>query len=193
MRGKDFNTGLRGTLFEAKHYARMGPALWLYGWLVLRQTREDGPIGWVLGGKPISYREIEEETGFERKTLERWVKTLRHEGYIETSAAPAGIVIRITKAKKFQRSVAAAESSCSSSGFKRAARAGHAPRLNFEDGRLKNEEGRPQFRGGGGSQVADSKPDPSGIGSGSLVREVKDKSCGSGEEKNWCEPADLST
>jgi hypothetical protein len=101
MRGKDFNTGLRGVLFEAQHYQRMGAAVWLYGWLVLRQTHQSGSVGWVLGGSPISYREIEEETGFNRRTLERWMNMLRRHGYIETETAPAGIVVRITKAKKF--------------------------------------------------------------------------------------------
>jgi hypothetical protein len=101
MRGKDFNTGLRGVLFEAQHYERMGAAVWLYGWLVLRQTHQSGSVGWVLGGAPISYREIEDETGFNRRTLERWMTTLRRSGYIETEAAPAGVVVRITKAKKF--------------------------------------------------------------------------------------------
>ncbi len=101
MRAKDFNAGLRGVLFEAKHYAQMGSAVWLYGWLVLRQTRQVGATGLVLGGRPVSYREIESETGFPRKTLERWMRVLRRAGYVETRAVPAGIVIRITKAKKF--------------------------------------------------------------------------------------------
>jgi hypothetical protein len=103
LREKDFNTGLRGVLFEEKHYARMGAALWLYGWLVLRQTHQQGTEGWVLGGAPVSYREIEEETGFNRRTLERWMRTLRQHGYIETDAAPSGVRIRITKAKKFKK------------------------------------------------------------------------------------------
>ena len=101
MRGKDFNAGLRGVLFEARHYDRMGAALWLYGWLVLRQTHQSGSLGWVLGGSPISYREIEQETGFNRRTLERWMNMLRRHAYIETEAAPAGVIVRITKAKKF--------------------------------------------------------------------------------------------
>lgn len=101
MRGKDFNAGLRGVLFEARHHERMGSAIWLYGWLVLRQTHQQGTTGWVLGGAPVSYREIEEETGFNCRTLERWMRTLREYGYIETEAAPAGVIVRITKAKKF--------------------------------------------------------------------------------------------
>jgi hypothetical protein len=101
MRGKDFNAGLRGVLFEARHHRRMGAAVWLFGWLVLRQTHQQGDLGWVLGGAPISYREIEEETGFNCRTLERWMRTLRRHGYVETDAAPAGVIVRITKAKKF--------------------------------------------------------------------------------------------
>jgi hypothetical protein len=101
MREKNFSTGLRGVLFEAQHYARMGSALWLYGWLVLRQTHQTGSVGWVLGGAPVRYREIEEETGFNCRTLERWLRTLRRGGYIETTAAQEGVRIRITKAKKF--------------------------------------------------------------------------------------------
>ncbi len=101
MRGKDYNAGLRGVLFEARHYERMGAAVWLYGWLVLRQTHQQADVGWVLGGAPISYREIEEETGFNVRTLERWMHTLRREGYIQTEAAPAGVTVRIMKAKKF--------------------------------------------------------------------------------------------
>ena len=61
MRGKDFNTGLRGVLFEARHYERMGAAVWLYGWLVCGQTHQHGDFGCVLGGSPVSYREIEED------------------------------------------------------------------------------------------------------------------------------------
>ncbi|MGD0403386.1 MAG: hypothetical protein ABSB66_09320 [Candidatus Acidiferrales bacterium] len=105
MREKDFSTGLRGVLFEARHYERMGSAIWLYAWLVLRQTHQTGSVGWVLGGAPVRYSEIEEETGFNRRTLERWLSLLRREGYIETTVAQEGIRIRITKAKKFPQGV----------------------------------------------------------------------------------------
>ncbi len=103
MRGKDFSTGLRGVLFEKQHHQRMGAAIWLYGWLVLRQTNQREGVGWVLGGKPITYREIEEETGFNCRTLERWMRDLRRAGYIQTDAVPAGLVVRIMKAKKFPK------------------------------------------------------------------------------------------
>jgi hypothetical protein len=100
LRENNYNTGLRGVLFDAEHYARMGAAVWLYGWLILRQTHQTGTIGWVLGGAPIHYREIEEETGFNRRTLERWMKMLRRQKYIETVVVDSGITVRILKAKK---------------------------------------------------------------------------------------------
>jgi hypothetical protein len=100
LRENNYNTGLGGVLFDAEHYARMGPAVWLYGWLILRQTHQTGAIGWVLGGAPIHYREIEEETGFNRRTLERWMKVLRRQKYIETAVTDSGITVKILKAKK---------------------------------------------------------------------------------------------
>jgi len=109
LRENNYNTGLRGVLFDAEHYARMGAAVWLYGWLVLRQTHQTGTIGWVLGGAPIHYREIQEETGFNRRTLERWMKDLRREKYIETTVVDSGITIRILKAKKHLHRSAAAK------------------------------------------------------------------------------------
>lgn len=103
MRGRDFNTGLRGGLFDSRHYERMGSSVWLYAWLVLRQTHQTGSTGWVLGGAPFSYKEIEEETGFNVRTLERWMRTLRRQGYVETESVPGGVIVRITKAKKHSR------------------------------------------------------------------------------------------
>src|SRR5271168_1120326 len=131
MREKNYSTGLRGVLFEAQHYSRMGAAVWLYGWLVLRQTHQSGSLGWVLGGKPVSYREIEEETGFNPRTLERWMRTLRDRGYVETEAVGGGVVIRITKAKKFQQFPQGARKAAE--GVRKSA--GGAPQICVADGR----------------------------------------------------------
>ncbi|HEY0704431.1 MAG TPA: hypothetical protein VGD60_16785 [Candidatus Acidoferrales bacterium] len=113
MREKNYNTGLRGVLFEARHYARMGSAIWLYGWLILRQTHQTGSVGWVLGGAPIHYREIEEETGFNPRTLERWMKSLREQKYIETAVVDGGITVKILKAKKHLRPTSSVASAAS--------------------------------------------------------------------------------
>jgi hypothetical protein len=155
MRGKDFSTGLRGGLFEQQHCARMGTAIWLYGWLVLRQTNQKADIGWVLGGKPISYREIEEETGFNRRTLERWMRDLRRAGYIQTSVVPAGVVVRITKAKKFPQ---------------------HAEGVRGPAGGVRRlAEGRPQSCVAGASETFVQQQFTDGIGSGFKEREIENQ------------------
>lgn len=173
MRQANFNTGLRGGLFDAKHYARMGPAIWLYGWLVLRQTRERDGIGLVLGGHPVSYREIESETGFCRKTLERWMQTLRRAGYIETVAAPAGVVVRITKAKKFFKAANAKDFHSPvenyfphSSNLRRESR-------NFESHAPQDCGELPQNRGGSRTHPADFRADAHRICSGEITGETK--------------------
>jgi len=154
MRGKDFNTGLRGVLFDAIHYERMGAALWLYGWLVLRQTRQQGSLGWVLGGAPVSYREIEEETGFNSRTLERWMQILRRGGYVKTVPAPGGVIICITKAKKFPQSARK---------FAEAARKGaeEAPRNRVGDDRYpsSNQSVAARIRSSSVDGLEDSNPD----------------------------------
>lgn len=148
MREKNFHCGLRGVLFEARHYARMGSAVWLYGWLVLRQTHQTGEVGWVLGGAPVSYREIEEETGFNRRTLERWMCALRREGYIETEPTPGGVVVRITKAKKYAQ-----------------------PGRAFAEGGRKYAWGRPRNRGADAGEDVQNAKDAGGISSELVGRE----------------------
>lgn len=179
MRGKNYNAGLRGVLFEARHYARMGQAVWLYGWLVLRETRERGGIGFVLGGRPVSYREIEEETGFARKSLERWMRVLRRGGYIETTTAPAGIIVRIQKAKKFVRQVP----NRASQSFQHAPEASvdnlwnsqgdASPLLGFADPPLRPEASSPQNCGAVRGKEAESNHLPQGISSGAIERQIE--------------------
>jgi hypothetical protein len=155
MREKNYSTGLRGVLFEAGHYRRMGAAVWLYGWLVLRQTHQSGAVGWVLGGAPVTYREIEEETGFPSRTLEGWMRTLRREGYIQTEAVPGGMVIRITKAKKFVSGPRA-----SAEGVRRVA--GGGTRSGVGNGR-QVQYNQQDAEGISSSSVGVSKPQPADI------------------------------
>jgi hypothetical protein len=153
MREKDYNTGLRGVLFEAQHHARMGSAIWLYGWLVLRQTHQTGTTGWVLGGAPITYREIEEETGFNRRTLERWMSVLRRNDYISTESAPGGVIVRILKAKKHLRSAISTH-----------------PVRKVAEGVRKDAGQGPQNCGATGRDVVANQMFAGGIGSSSVVR-----------------------
>lgn len=103
MRQKDFITGLRRVLLEARHDARTGSVVWWCGLLVLRPRHQSGGLGYVLGGSPLAYREIEEETGFNWRTLKGWILTLRSEGYIETQQDRGGVAVFIRKAKKHRK------------------------------------------------------------------------------------------
>lgn len=102
MRGKHLNSGIRGGLWEDEHFQRMGPSVWLFGWLVHRQTRERDGIGLVLGGSALTYEIISQDTGIAPRTLKRWMARLVRTGYVSvTHTAHKRMVIRISKAKKF--------------------------------------------------------------------------------------------
>lgn len=102
MRGKHLNSGIRGGLWEEQHFQGMGPAVWLFGWLIHRQTRERDGVGLVLAGSPLTYRIISQDTGIAERTLKRWMARLARAGYVQvTHAAHKRMIIRIAKAKKF--------------------------------------------------------------------------------------------
>jgi hypothetical protein len=97
-----YKTGLITGLFDYKHAEKMDMAIYLFGWLVSRQTgvAADGR-GLVLYGNPVSYARIIRETGFPRRTLERWMNRLREGGYISTERRSRGMQILIFNQKKF--------------------------------------------------------------------------------------------
>ncbi len=96
-----YNSGVRNGLWDWKHIQKMGSALGLFGWLVSRQTAQNGSAGLVLGGKPLRLEEIcGDLNGAPRRSVQRWLQVLRRWGYIETKAKPRGIIITIRNAKK---------------------------------------------------------------------------------------------
>ena len=100
--GKGLNCGLRLGLFDAKHYLAVGDAVWLFGWLVGRQTTQRNGEGLVLRGKPLSYRDISGDTGFSERSLRRWMAVLVDGGYVHVKHSIYGrMVVRILNAKKF--------------------------------------------------------------------------------------------
>lgn len=79
----------------------MGSAVWLFMWVLDRMTSvNESGVGKVLGGKPITYEEVEASLGMSRRTFSRWLDVLRESGYIETTRTPAGNSIKVNKAKK---------------------------------------------------------------------------------------------
>jgi len=102
LRGKNLNCGIRGGLWDEAHLERMGPAVWLFGWLVHRQTRERNGVGLVLGGSPLTYDMIQGDTGYSRRTLQRWLADLRTGGYVRVRrTCHSRMIIEVLKAKKF--------------------------------------------------------------------------------------------
>lgn len=102
MRGKHLNSGIRGGLWEEQHLQSMGPAVWLFGWLVHRQTRERDGVGLVLAGSPLTYQIIGQDTGIAERTLKRWMARLARTGYVQVRhTAHKRMIIQIAKAKKF--------------------------------------------------------------------------------------------
>jgi hypothetical protein len=90
-------------LLEPKHCLAMGEAVWLYMWLQDKTTSiNENQLGKVLGNKPIVYEDdIKPVLGISRQVYIRWIDRLRSAGYIQTVRTPRGLVIVITKAKKF--------------------------------------------------------------------------------------------
>lgn len=88
-------------LLDSKHFKKMGPAVWLFMWLLDKMTSisEEG-IGLVLGGKPIKYEEVKEDLEMSYATYKRWLSTLKKENYIITIRTPYGHTIKVCKAQK---------------------------------------------------------------------------------------------
>lgn len=81
---------------EAKHQKQMKQAVWLYLYLLL-------VANWKTG---ILYRRVStiiRETGFNRRSIQRWLKLLREKQYIKTQSTGRSLHISITKWKPILR------------------------------------------------------------------------------------------
>lgn len=96
-----WNSGLTNGVFHAKHADKMGMAIYLFAWIVSRQTglAPDGR-GVVLHGQAITYDLIARDTGHPRRTLERWMEILADHKYVATERLHRGIRIYVLKPKK---------------------------------------------------------------------------------------------
>lgn len=77
----------------------MGQALWLYLWFLWRQTKHSGL---VLGGMPLTYKEISKRSGFSERKIRRWLDALRKHGYVKVEYRNFKMLsIQVLKSKKF--------------------------------------------------------------------------------------------
>lgn len=80
-----FWIGAKGGLLAEKHYYAMRDAIWLFQWLLLRQTGvSEAEEGIVNYGHPITREEITTDTGFADWRVKRWTDRLRRTDYIRT-------------------------------------------------------------------------------------------------------------
>jgi len=93
--------GAKGGLLAEKHYYAMKDAIWLFQWLLLRQTglNEIGE-GIVNYGHPITRQEITHDTGFADWRIKRWTDRLRRTDYIRTEkSGNDGLIFLVLEAK----------------------------------------------------------------------------------------------
>src|ERR1700722_16274270 len=97
-----FWVGAKGGLIEEKHRRRMGEAIWLFLWLVMRQTGvNEAGEGIVLYGKPVRILDIAHDTGFPIGTIHRWGELLAQQDYLRIEVEHrVGSVYFILNAKR---------------------------------------------------------------------------------------------
>ena len=90
-------------LFKEKHWKKMGNAIWLFGMLIDKVTREEDSKGYVLGGAPVTYQTFQKEMPITKRQYLRYLDILREGDYIHTRNTHHGLSIVINKSKKFRR------------------------------------------------------------------------------------------
>jgi hypothetical protein len=111
----DMNIGVVGGLLDWKHVEAMGQAVWLFSWLVLRQTDENGK---VLGGRVITYEEIAADMKAPKsvvRTLKRWMALLKERDYIKIEyRCWRMMIVTVLKPKKYAKNRRANQTAASS-------------------------------------------------------------------------------
>jgi len=83
-------------IFDPKHYTQIGPALWLYTFLLMRET-----YGHVKQRFVISDAELAGTIGCGERVIRDWRKRLVDYAYIEATRHSHGYSYAIRKSKKF--------------------------------------------------------------------------------------------
>lgn len=73
---------------EARHYRKMGKAIWLFLYLFLNADRRSGFLA-------VKVKTISSKMGIKPDTIARWLNILREEGYIATQNTGRGLLIQI--------------------------------------------------------------------------------------------------
>jgi hypothetical protein len=91
-----------------QHYARIGPAIWLFLWYIDKTTREEcasgDRVGYVLGGAPVKDLAAAYDLACDRATVTRWRRLLESQGYVRIRRVWGGHVIYVMKSKRWLKS-----------------------------------------------------------------------------------------
>jgi hypothetical protein len=79
---------------DAKHRNRMGPALWLYLYLIMYANRQTGVVH-------RTQATIREETGYSLRSIQNHIRRLKHLGYISCAKKGRNLEFTLTKWKRF--------------------------------------------------------------------------------------------
>lgn len=90
-------------LFEPKHRATIGVALWEFQWCVSRITREVDGVGSVCGGRMIKVSEIGEALGMSEREVRNNLGKLQAGGYLWIRRGRYGLYIDVLKSKRWVR------------------------------------------------------------------------------------------
>ena len=81
---------------KAKHCQRMGSALWLFIYLILNANRRQGYLFRKI-------KTISTDMGISQRTIRRWLKILKDNGYIKTRRTGRSPFIQVEKWKSLQK------------------------------------------------------------------------------------------
>lgn len=84
---------------SGKHHRTIGPAIWLYLYFVICAD-------WKTGKLFRKLDTIAAETGFSRRSIERWLAILRKAHYVETRSNGRSLDVLITKWRPISRKIA---------------------------------------------------------------------------------------
>jgi len=80
----------------------MKEAIWVYLVFIDWITKEEDGEGIVLGGKPITHDMINDRLEISKPQYHRYIDSLTRYNYIKTERTRNGLIIKVTKTKKWQ-------------------------------------------------------------------------------------------
>jgi len=90
-------------LAHAKHRKRMKEAVWLYIVFLDWITAEEDDMGQVLGGTPVTHYMVNDRLEISKAQYHRHIEVLKKYNYIKADRTRNGLIINITKSKKWRK------------------------------------------------------------------------------------------